>query len=407
MLYSGDSQSVQNTFSTWSHHKARAAFCALTSGIKHPNMFASYLSLLFLCCGVLISSSAATPVLVAVQAVNGTSHGMCPPESQLAEARQQLKAEISSVLSRFTDAVSSCNDLPPSSASGYYWISPSGSAPPVQMFCDFTITNPLTSCQDLPPDSPAGYYWTLPSTGPPAELRYCNSAARLGVCGQNSSWTRVGYLNMSNPDHACPSGWSLSASPRRTCGSGHFATRGDCSSMEIATPLEYTEVCGRVVAYHRGVSDGFDFSKSIQYPYLDGLSLTHGSPNSRQHVWSFITAIGEDSSFHGSNICGCSNGNAWPSAYSQYLETTSIGNNYFCDTGNHEPSYSASLLNYDDPLWDGEGCGVNSTCCQLNNPPWFHATLPQPTNDSLELRNCQAKWGDYDSLVELIEIYVK
>ena len=39
-----------------------------------------------------------------------------------------------------------------------------------------------------------------------------------------------------------------------------------------------------------------------------------------------------------------------------------------------------------DPLWDGEGCGGNSTCCEFNNLPWFYKDLPQPTTDDIELR---------------------
>ena len=63
-------------------------------------------------------------------------------------------------------------------------------------------------------------------------------------------------------------------------------------------------------------------------------------------------------------------------------------NNYFCDTGNHGPrggSYYSIFLN---PLWDGDGCGATSACCQFNNPPWFCTTLPQPTTDDIEMRVC-------------------
>ena len=42
----------------------------------------------------------------------------------------------------------------------------------------------------------------------------------------------------------------------------------------------------------------------------------------------------------------------------------------------------------DDPLWDGQGCGGTSTCCEFNNPPWFCKQLPQPTTDYIELRLC-------------------
>lgn len=364
-------------------------------------MFSSFLCLLLPCfVWSVLPSNATAPILVPVQALNGTSRGACPFDSELLEAKQQLKTTVSSALdefSHFADSVSSCVDLPSTSATGYYWISSTGTPPAVKMFCDFTATNPLSSCSDLPPRSPGGYYWTLPSSGPPAAQRYCNHTSS-GGCGEDGSWTRVGFLNMSDPDQTCPEHWGLSTSPRRTCGNG-FSSVG-CNSMIFPTPFPYTRVCGRIVAYHSGASDGFALGSNLELPYLDGLSLTHGSPGSRQHVWSFVTAAGE-AGFHSSLVCGCSNGNDW-----LYAESIPIlGSSYFCDTGNHEGDYFQ--LNFDDPLWDGEGCGLNSTCCHFNNPPWFHASLTEVTTDDLEIRNCQALFPGYDSLVELIEIYVQ
>ena len=63
-----------------------------------------------------------------------------------------------------------------------------------------------------------------------------------------------------------------------------------------------------------------------------------------------------------------------------------VGNRYFCDTGNHGTMHNDSAVYLNDPLWDGEGCGPNSTCCKFNNPPC--TTLPQPTTDDMELRIC-------------------
>lgn len=366
-----------------------------------------YLFLSFAVCAAQgeLSSS---PILVPVQAMNSTSDSTCPSEFEHAEARQQLKTIILSALdeySRSANPLSSCSDLPPNSTTGYYWISSAG-APAVEKFCDLTETYPITSCYDLPSRSPAGYYWILPSTGPPAVQRFCDVGApnQPGGCGgETSSWTRVGFLNMLDPNQNCPNTWVSMISPRRTCGRGKNAAAG-CNSELFPTGIAYSQVCGRIVAYHNGGSDGFDFlANSVEHPYLDGISLTHGPKGSRQHIWSFVAAIGEVGSFHSSWLCDCSNGNDWPHS------VPFIGNNYFCDTGYHGMSRSgtASLLNYNDPLWDGQGCGRNSTCCQFNNPPWFHVTLPQPTTDDLEVRNCQGYFSGYDSLVELIEIYVQ
>lgn len=350
-------------------------------------------------------SECATPLLIPVPTVNGTSPGACPPEFQLAEVREQLKAVVSSAVEEYrcyANSVSACSDVPPGCPIGYYWISTSDS-PPVKTFCDFTALAPITSCSDLPSDSPAKYYWLLPASGPPAVQRYCNPSAltRPGGCGETDAWTRVGYLNMSDPGQNCPAPWMSRTSPHRTCGIGKSAITS-CSSVTFPTSeTTYTKVCGRIVAYHDGLSEGFDLNiQTIEHPYLDGISLTHGDAGSRQHIWSFVTAAGEVGRFHPLILCDCSNGDSWP------YSTPLTGSNYFCDTGNHADSRVDSLNNA-DPLWDGQGCGLNSTCCQFNNPPWFHVSLPEPTSNDLEVRNCQALFYGYDTLVELIEIYIQ
>ena len=62
----------------------------------------------------------------------------------------------------------------------------------------------------------------------------------------------------------------------------------------------------------------------------------------------------------------------------------------------------------DDPLWDGEGCGQNSTCCSFNNPPWFSKQLSSPTTDDVEIRLCaNQRRSDEDIDFEQIELYVQ
>ena len=81
-----------------------------------------------------------------------------------------------------------------------------------------------------------------------------------------------------------------------------------------------------------------------------------------------------------------------------------VGQDYFCDTGSRE---ALQYVFYpDDPLWDGQGCGSNSTCCEFNNPPWFCKQLPQPTTDDIELRLC-GNQSDEDTPIEQVEIYIR
>ena len=143
----------------------------------------------------------------------------------------------------------------------------------------------------------------------------------------------------------------------------------------------YSAVCGRVLAYQRGSVDAFDNyvsygQTSTESAYMDGESLTYGPAGSRQHIWTSIAALyKQNSNYHTQLTCSCTN--------TQYIWSHQlpafIGNNYFCDTGNHEFVWDGMTYYTDDPLWDGEGCGPFSTCSQFNNPPWFQTALPQAT----------------------------
>ena len=62
----------------------------------------------------------------------------------------------------------------------------------------------------------------------------------------------------------------------------------------------------------------------------------------------------------------------------------------------------------DEPLFDGQGCGPDSTCCQFNTPPWFCTELPQPTSDDLEIRICgDEPVSNEDVVISMIDIYIR
>ena len=107
---------------------------------------------------------------------------------------------------------------------------------------------------------------------------------------------------------------------------------------------------------------------------MDGVSLTHGDP--RQHIWTFAAAADETPT----NTCPCLDGDLSTGRQPPSF----VGNDYFCDTGSRE-TYTSRLY-VEDPLWDGAGCGPQSTCCSFNNPPWFYKQLPRPTTDDIEMR---------------------
>ena len=158
-----------------------------------------------------------------------------------------------------------------------------------------------------------------------------------------------------------------------------------------------------MIGYQHATPDAFDplihFNQQIDGYYVDGLSLTHGSPGSRQHIWTFAGAIG-DMVLSDTYRCACSISHNWN------FSTGFVGNDYFCDTGNHGNTWPHERFYSEDPLWDGAGCAPGTTCCQFNNPPWFSKTLPQPTTNDLEVRICHDGNVD-DTPVQLLELYIQ
>ena len=225
------------------------------------------------------------------------------------------------------------------------------------------------------------------------------------ACGGPGQWSRIAFFNMSDPSQQCPSSWNLFTSPVRGCVSSVSDPSCDSAIFPSNGKL-YSRVCGRVNAYQKGSTNGLDhsftYSTSLEGMYVDGVSLTHGAPGSRQHIWTFVASAYETGASD-NYICPCTSTAPWPREIPSF-----IGNNYFCETGNRGSGVPNDVIYADDPLWDGSGCGSSSSCCEFNNPPWFCATLPQPTTDDLELRICRdSDSNNEDIIVNLVEINVK
>ena len=270
-----------------------------------------------------------------------------------------------------------------------------------------TLANPAASCSALPTSSPSGYYWIRSSNGSAVQL-YCDMDR---VCGCNSTggWTRVAFLNMTDPNQQCPGAWTLrtrSSEPRRLCGRGNSGA--SCLSVIYNTyGMNYTRVCGRVIGYEDRTPSAFSRNsngqQSIDSIYLDGVSVTYGPPGARQHIWSFAASLTET----GNPIiwsCPCAN-------RANLVHVPSyVGNDYFCESGNPGAA-SVTTFYSTDPLWDGEGCGV-ATCCELSyppgvTPPWFCKQLPEVTTDDIEVRLCADEpTSNEDIPLELIELYI-
>ena len=215
-------------------------------------------------------------------------------------------------------------------------------------------------------------------------------------CGGSTGWRRVAYLNMSDPSQQCPSVWREITTPHRVCGRRSTS----CVGPSYTTGSEqYNQVCGRIIGYQIGHPDCFNSaSLSINSVYVDGISVTHGSP--RQHIWTFATGMDErDPTDSCPCVTGSRDGNNIPSF---------VGQNYFCESGLIQyPGSNGPFYTNGDPLWDGQGCGPTSSCCTFNSPPWFNVRLSSPTNNEIEVRICGGTYSSEDSPIQLIELYVK
>ena len=242
-----------------------------------------------------------------------------------------------------------------------------------------------------------GVYSIQNSTGQTVSV-YCTTQSRC--CNTTGVWTRVAYLDMTNSTHTCPQGFTLRTDHgKRSC--GRITGRG-CTSITYTTHgLQYSRVCGRIIAYQYSTPEGFHTARdSIDDTYVHGVSITHGE-NPRKHIWTFTAAIDEMRA--NSHTCPCTRTDL------TYRGTvpTFIGNDYFCDTGSRQ-HYQLGTFYHEDPLWDGEGCGPNSSCCEFNSPPWFCKHLPHPTTDDIEVRVCSnAGVDNEDTPLEQVELYIQ
>ena len=220
-------------------------------------------------------------------------------------------------------------------------------------------------------------------------------------------------LDMSKTGASCPPDFQLQEK-EGVQGCGRPRKGGEyCSSVSFSSNGTYNEVCGRVLGYQWGFSGGINptssgHSNSIDRAYLDGVSLTRGSP--RTHIWSFITAHNEEQDFASDNrgACPCSE-----ELYPHYDKIPEfVGDDWFCESGAPTSPTEGSFFYNNDILWDGYQCSALEPCCKTRGQPWFHKVFDAASSEDIELRACdnnannKAKGGT-DTLVTLYEIYVR
>ena len=223
-------------------------------------------------------------------------------------------------------------------------------------------------------------------------------------CGEGE-WYQVAYLNMSDSTQQCPSAWrEYNSNGIRSCAR---PTSGGCPGNIYHVDCQYSRICGRVIGYQFGSTDAFsdvpNLPVTVDKTYLNGISITHGIP--RVHIWSFVGGLSElvNCTVYSNNLCPCSGGRAQPSF---------VGNNFYCESAYQGPNcYESGTFFPNDPLWDGQQCNNEGTCCTgdgVNTPPWFSVALSNPTSDDIEVRICHnADINNEDTPISFLEIFVQ
>ena len=183
-----------------------------------------------------------------------------------------------------------------------------------------TAYEPAMSCEQIllcNPASPSGYYWiafTNHSILNNGIVRvYCHMEPDIcGVAGV----MRVAFLNMTDTTVHCPHPLvQLTQSGKRMCVSP--TSGAQFTSLNFATyNIDYNYVCGRAVGYAKYRTYAFYHSstyKSIDQPYMNGLSITCRIKGQRNHIWSF--ASGYYASGSTSFNCPCDAGGTKPPSF--------------------------------------------------------------------------------------------
>ena len=255
---------------------------------------------------------------------------------------------------------------------------------------DYTPSTLYHSCEEVlknSPNSASGYYKLADATGHARHV-YCHMN---NLCNSGGGWNRVSILNMTNSKEKCPVGLRLyNQNGGRACGRP-VSSGGSCPGVIFPVHFKYSQVCGKVIGYQKGVPDG-----TLFHNHMDGIRLTHGT--SQNHIWSFIASAFEVRQHH----CPCSSSGVAPPSY--------VGSDYYCESGDPDSGIDLNRMYTNDPLWDGKNCrSLETPCCNTHSLiPWFHKKLGYTTTDYIEMRLCFSEGtNDEDSPVEQYEIYVK
>jgi len=257
-------------------------------------------------------------------------------------------------------------------------------------------TLPGKSCRDIYQVNPftrskSDYYVVKVDARP--VIVYCDMELEGGG---EKGWMKVTSVDVAKD--SCPHGWKKITSPIAACRAP--TDNAGCYSAQFSThEIPYSRVCGMVIGYQKGTTDGFNAfaspSKAIDSIYVDGVSITYGTP--RKHIWTYGMGYNEKG---GGASCPCSkNGGTLPPSF--------VHENYYCESASYDNPSTATYFT-SNPVWDGKGCPSLNSCCSEPNLPWFYRQIPLTSDKNIEARICHDQvFKDEGVLVKEIKLYIQ
>ena len=269
-----------------------------------------------------------------------------------------------------------------------------------------TFNDPAESCREILRCNrhlKSGRYWIMTKHQPNQNFGlirvYCHMED--DICGVGGL-TRIANLNMTNQRNRCPYPLTLTIrSGKRMCVSPVHGTQFS-SIYYDAYHMNYNFVCGRAIGYVYNGPQAFYYSvsssyKTIDQPYVSGLSITYRINDQRKHIWSLAGGRADPGDGNTYN-CPCAGG-------STYNPPHFVNDDHYCESGSHSSPGGSWYTN--NPLWDGQGCHYSSRCCDNSRLPWFWRTLPDTANSDIEVRWMAPQGHAYGIVgIEQLELYV-
>ena len=133
------------------------------------------------------------------------------------------------------------------------------------IFCPDTLTAVCiyTSCENILLNNSSaisGYYNIRADNGSIVSV-YCDMES--DKCDGEGGWTRIAYINMTEPNATCPSNWEFNTADQHDYCRQQFnlTDRFTCSSVFFSSPSNYSKVCGHVRGH------GLKYYQLAFYPF--------------------------------------------------------------------------------------------------------------------------------------------